>query len=113
MKQSEPAATKPEQSNKPDLSDEVEGSTNVCSSPAFAPVTSPAHADPLLTPEQASAYLGGVPSAKTLEYYRAKGTGPRWIDLARRVYYRRSALDAYLVQCEQVTRPRRHRIRAA
>ena len=56
MKQSHPAATKPEQSTKPDLSDEAEGSTNVCASGAFAPVTSPAHIDPLLTPEAAEPF---------------------------------------------------------
>jgi hypothetical protein len=63
------------------------------------PATSLNSADPLLTPEQASAYFGGAPSAKTLEYYRAKGVGPDYIALARRIYYRRSALDAYLDKC--------------
>lgn len=55
--------------------------------------------DPLLTPQQASAYFGGVPTPKTLEYYRSRGIGPDFIPLARRIFYRRSALDAYLDRC--------------
>lgn len=57
--------------------------------------------DPLLTPKQASAYLGGIPSWRTLETYRTLGTGPRFIRLARRIYYRQSALDAFLDKCER------------
>jgi len=57
--------------------------------------------DPLLTPEAASAYLGGIPSWRTLERYRVLGTGPAFIRLARRIFYRQSALDAYLDKCER------------
>jgi hypothetical protein len=112
MKRSEPAPIKREQTNNPEPSDEASRSTANSASSTFPSVTSPNHADPLLTPEQASAYLGGVPGVKTLELYRARGNGPQWIALARRVYYRRSALDAYLEACVQVTRPRK-RARAA
>ncbi len=73
--------------------------------PANAPLASPCLDDPLLTPEAASAYFGGVPTPKTLEYYRANGVGPNFIKLARRIYYRRSALDAYLDRCTRVMKP--------
>ena len=79
------------------------------SSSSVSPAASLGPSEPLLTPEQASAYFGGVPSAKTLEYYRAKEIGPDFITLARRIYYRPSALDAYLDSCVKVMKrsPRR------
>ncbi len=66
---------------------------------AHQPAISISPNDPLLNTEQASAYFGGVPTPKTLEYYRSRGIGPDFIQLARRIFYRRSALDAYLDVC--------------
>ena len=69
--------------------------------------------DPLFTPQQASAYFGGVPTPKTLEYYRSCGTGPDFIPLARRIFYRRSALDAYLDRCTRTMKRAPHATQAA
>lgn len=49
----------------------------------------------LLSPEQASAYLGKTPAA-TLQWWRAKGRGPKYVKLGRKVYYRRSDLEAFI-----------------
>ena len=106
MRQAKSAAIAREQTNKPPAAEQPSREASA-TPPAIEPVTSLARADPLLTPEQASEYLRGRPGTKALEGYRRNGIGPLWIALARRVYYRQSALDAYLEQCVQVTRPRR------
>lgn len=49
----------------------------------------------LLTPEQAAAYLGEIPTA-TLAWWRARGRGPKFIKIGRAVRYRASHLDEYL-----------------
>ena len=70
-------------------------------------------ADPLLSPEAASAYFGGVPAPKTLETYRREGIGPDFVKFSGRVYYRRSALDRYLDECTRVMKRSARRTEAA
>lgn len=55
----------------------------------------PAPADPLLTPEDVSTMLGGVPAA-TLKRWRTQRTGPVPMHIGRHVRYRRSAVEAWL-----------------
>jgi hypothetical protein len=81
--------------------------------PLHQPTVPLSPADPLLTPEQASAYFGGAPSVKTLEYYRSKGVGPDFIPLARRIFYRRSALDAYIESRTRTMKRDQHATEAA
>jgi excisionase family DNA binding protein len=50
--------------------------------------------DPLLTLDEAAERLR-VPAA-TLRYWRHKGTGPDSFRMGRRVFYRESALDAFV-----------------
>jgi predicted DNA-binding transcriptional regulator AlpA len=52
-------------------------------------------ADPLLTPEDVSHMLGGVPAA-TLKRWRTQRTGPVALHIGRHVRYRRSAVEAWL-----------------
>ncbi|MCI5115548.1 MAG: DNA-binding protein [Candidatus Electrothrix sp. AW1] len=55
--------------------------------------------DPRLTTKQAADYLkkAGFPVSKpTLERYRAKGTGPVYLRIAKRVFYPQSALDKFV-----------------
>ena len=52
-------------------------------------------ADPLLTPEDVSQMLGGVPAA-TLKRWRTQRTGPVALHIGRHVRYRRSAVEAWL-----------------
>ncbi|KRA29850.1 MULTISPECIES: helix-turn-helix transcriptional regulator [unclassified Nocardioides] len=51
--------------------------------------------DPLLTPEDVSHMLGGVPEA-TLKRWRTQRTGPVALHIGRHVRYRRSAVEAWL-----------------
>lgn len=51
--------------------------------------------DPLLTPEDVSQMLGGVPAA-TLKRWRTQRTGPVALHIGRHVRYRRSAVEAWL-----------------
>jgi len=51
--------------------------------------------DPLLTPEEVSQMLGGVPAA-TLKRWRTQRTGPVVLHIGRHVRYRRSAVEAWL-----------------
>lgn len=53
--------------------------------------------DPLLSPEDVSIMLGGVP-VRTLKRWRTERTGPVAMHLGRRVVYRRSAVEAWLEQ---------------
>lgn len=52
-------------------------------------------ADRLLTPEEVSEILGGVPPA-TLKRWRTQRTGPVVLHIGRHVRYRRSAVEAWL-----------------
>lgn len=49
----------------------------------------------LLDTANAAKYLGELKTA-TLESWRVKGTGPRWIKIGRLVRYDQDDLDAYL-----------------
>lgn len=51
--------------------------------------------DPLLTPEEVSAMLGGVPVA-TLKRWRTQRSGPLVLHIGRHVRYRRSAVETWL-----------------
>lgn len=51
--------------------------------------------DQLLTPEEVSQMLGGVPPA-TLKRWRTQRTGPVVLHIGRHVRYRRSAVEAWL-----------------
>lgn len=51
--------------------------------------------DPLLTPEEVSEILGGVPPA-TLKRWRTQRTGPVVLHIGRHVRYRRSEVEAWL-----------------
>lgn len=54
----------------------------------------------LLTPTQASEYLGAVPPA-TLSWWRSVGRGPPFLKVGRRILYRRRDLDSFLESCER------------
>lgn len=45
--------------------------------------------------------------AETLRYWRHVGRGPESLTIGRNVYYRESALAAYLTQCEAEDQARR------
>lgn len=51
--------------------------------------------DPVLSPEEVSAILGGIPLA-TLKRWRTERTGPVALRIGRHVRYRRSAVEAWL-----------------
>lgn len=53
--------------------------------------------DPLLSPEDVSVMLGGIP-VRTLKRWRTERTGPIPMHIGRRVAYRRSAVEAWLEQ---------------
>jgi predicted DNA-binding transcriptional regulator AlpA len=53
--------------------------------------------DPLLSPDDVSVMLGGVP-VRTLKRWRTERTGPIPMHIGRRVVYRRSAVEAWLEQ---------------
>lgn len=55
----------------------------------------------LLPPAEASKYLGEIP-ATTMQWWRTKGRGPRYVKLGRKVYYRRSQLDEFIAAGERV-----------
>lgn len=60
------------------------------------PDTSNATADdPLLTAEEVSVMLGGVPVA-TLKRWRTQRSGPLVLHIGRHVRYRRSAVETWL-----------------
>jgi hypothetical protein len=64
--------------------------------PIDTPDTSAISADdPLLTPEEVSVMLGGVPPA-TLKRWRTQRIGPIALHIGRHVRYRRSAVEAWL-----------------
>lgn len=55
----------------------------------------PTAADPLLTPEEVSSMLGGVPPA-TLKRWRTQRSGPVALHIGRHVRYRLSAVESWL-----------------
>lgn len=57
----------------------------------------PTAEDPLLTPVEVSAMLGGVP-VRTLKRWRTERTGPVPLHIGRRVVYRLSAVESWLEQ---------------
>ena len=66
--------------------------------PSDAPSIPPALADdPLLTPEDVSVILGGVPPG-TLKRWRTQRTGPVVLHIGRHVRYRRSAVESWLLE---------------
>lgn len=73
-----------------------EGINSMHDSKAPATTVGPATAaDPLLTPEELSHILGGVPAA-TLKRWRTQRTGPVALHIGRHVRYRRSAVESWL-----------------
>jgi len=54
--------------------------------------------DDILDITEASAYVHVC--VDTLRYYRCKGVGPHSFKIGRRVFYRKSALDAWIDQQE-------------
>lgn len=53
-------------------------------------------ADPLYVPEEAASLLKS--NAQTLERWRSTGTGPPFVKVGRRVAYRLSDLENWLVE---------------
>lgn len=51
--------------------------------------------DPVLSPDEVSAMLGGVPLG-TLKRWRTERTGPVALHIGRHVRYRRSAVEGWL-----------------
>lgn len=73
-----------------------EGINSMHDSTAPATTVGPATAaDALLTPEELSHILGGVPAA-TLKRWRTQRTGPVALHIGRHVRYRRSAVESWL-----------------
>ena len=64
-----------------------------------ASATSGRTAHELLTTEEAAEHLRLSP--RTLETYRVTGEGPRFCKLGKRVFYRRTTLDAWLNERER------------
>lgn len=62
---------------------------------ALRPTVDHDHSLDLLTPVESAKALR-VPSVRTLERWRADGTGPAFVKVGRRVAYRRADLHAYL-----------------
>lgn len=62
--------------------------------------------DPLFDPTDAAEYLPSTTG--TMQWWRHVGRGPAYIKLGHKVYYRRSALDAFRAAGErqpEVTKP--------
>ena len=59
---------------------------------------------PLGTTEEVAEYLGGVP-VKTLEMWRYKGTGPKYMRVGKYVRYRWSDVEAWLAAQERARVP--------
>lgn len=57
----------------------------------------PAQRRPLLTPEDLSTYLGGIP-VRTLDRWRSQRTGPSFIRVGRYVRYRPEDVDLWLAE---------------
>ena len=52
--------------------------------------------DPLLTPQEAAAYLGS--SENSLRSYRSVGRGPKFMKVGSAIMYRENDLNAYLAK---------------
>ena len=57
--------------------------------------------DPILSPDEAVEYLGRRLSKQTLARRRVDGTGCPYLKIGSRIGYRRSALEAWLRDCER------------
>lgn len=55
--------------------------------------------DPILSPDEAVAYLGNRVSRQTLARWRVEGRPPTWLRISSRVGYRKSTLDQFLSDC--------------
>jgi predicted DNA-binding transcriptional regulator AlpA len=56
------------------------------------------HDDELLTPEQLAKMIPGASgNVRTIERWRMTGTGPAFVKFGRRVVYRRSDVQAWIV----------------
>lgn len=53
----------------------------------------------LLAPKSAGVYLAGTPEP-TLQWWRTTGRGPKYLKIGRRVFYRRTDLDAFIAAGE-------------
>ena len=54
--------------------------------------------DPLFETNEAGAYIKTPPA--TLQWWRHRGSGPKYLRLGRRVFYRKSHLDEFLTAAE-------------
>ena len=54
--------------------------------------------DPFYSQDEASPYIRTPPA--TMQWWRHKGRGPAYVKIGRRVFYRRSALDAFVAAGE-------------
>jgi hypothetical protein len=54
--------------------------------------------DPLLTDDEAGAEIGRT--TRTLKRWRDLGEGPAYVRVVRQIFYRRSAIRAWLIACE-------------
>lgn len=54
--------------------------------------------DPMLLPEEAANYIRKPPA--TMQWWRHKGFGPRYMKVGRRIFYRKSWLDEFLTAAE-------------
>jgi hypothetical protein len=55
--------------------------------------------DPLFEPAVASEYIHTPPA--TMQWWRTMGRGPAYIKIGRRVFYKKSALDALIAAGER------------
>ena len=53
--------------------------------------------DPLHPPDRAAEYLGGFKTG-TLAWWRVVGRGPAYVKIEGRIFYRQSALDAFIAK---------------
>lgn len=63
--------------------------------------TEPQPAEPLMTPRDLAAYLGGGITDAALRQWRHRGYGPAWIRVGRGVRYRREAVETWLRERER------------
>lgn len=62
--------------------------------PGMSIQTTPQTASDLLTTEEAAALIRTP--VRTLENWRLRGGGPRYVKFSRRLFYKRSSLDAFI-----------------
>ena len=56
--------------------------------------------EPLMTPGELAAYLGGGITDGAMRQWRHRGTGPDWIRVGHGIRYRREAVEAWLAANE-------------